>query len=160
MCRLVCKKLNQPPKKAKTNKAQTTMALNLNYNNFDTIFRKQSMVNSLVFLIRYKELETLIANRNKNIIEAGRFGIVVHQSNDMRRIHIKPPLPAEEDLDPGEAFMCVLLTDLHQYMFLYESFKATANRLRLPEDNSIAVDIQGKPLAPRPSNVKSTNVRV
>ena len=116
------------------------------------------MVNSLVFLIRYKELETLIANRDKNIIEAGRFGIVVQQSNDMRRIHIKPPLPAEEDLDPFEAFMCVLLTDLHQYMFLYESFKATANRLRLPEDNAIAVDIEGNPLAPKPSKVKSTNV--
>jgi len=157
MCYLVSKKLNQPPKKAKTTKAQTTMALNLNYNNFDTIFRKQSMVNCLVFLIRHKDLEILIENRKKNIIGAGRYGIVVHQSNDMRRIHIKPPLPAEEELDPGEPFMC-LLTDLHQYLFLYESFKATANRLRLPEDNSIAVDIQGKPLAPKPSNVKSTNV--
>ena len=117
------------------------------------------MVNCLVFLIRHKDLEILIENRKKNIIGAGRYGIVVHQSNDMRRIHIKPPLPAEEELDPGEPFMC-LLTDLHQYLFLYESFKATANRLRLPEDNSIAVDIQGKPLAPKPSKVKSTNVRV
>ena len=158
MCSLVSKKLNQPPKKAKIAKEQTTMALNLNFKDFDTIFRNKTMVNSLVFLIRRKDLEILIENRQKNIIDAGNYGIVINQSNDMRRIHIKPPLPAEEDLDPGERFMCVLLTDLHQYLFLYESFKATANRLRLPEDNAIAVDIEGNPLAPKPSKVKSTNV--
>ena len=158
MCSLVSKKLNQPPKKAKIAKEQTTMALNLNFKDFDTIFRNKTMVNSLVFLIRRKDLEILIENRQKNIIDAGNYGIVISQSNDMRRIHIKPPLPAEEDLDPGEQFMCVLLTDLHQYLFLYESFKATAKRLRLPEDNAIAVDMKGNPLAPKPSKVKSTNV--
>ena len=53
---LLSKKLNRSPKKAETEKAQITMALNLNYNNVESILRKHSIINSLVFLSRYTDL--------------------------------------------------------------------------------------------------------
>ena len=91
------------------------------------------MINSVVWLIRFDKLQRLMKDDASTFYEYGEERIVISQTQDKRRIKVKPPLTDAEDLDPSTSFICVLLADIHQYVFLYENFKATAKRFREAE---------------------------
>ena len=122
------KTLLRARKRVKVDKSQSTLILNIDFNAW-TIFRYENMVQSVVWLIPFETLEDLLALQANDIISHGEFRLVTSQSVDKRRIHVKPPLNEKENAD-REDLILVLMADIHQMVFLYENFKATAKRLR------------------------------
>ena len=91
------------------------------------------MINSVVWIIRLDILHDLMEKGSSAFFKHGEQRVVMGQTQDKRRIQVKPPLTDAADLDPSTSFICVLLADIHQYVFLCENFKATAKRFREAE---------------------------
>ena len=124
-------------KRARTEKSQTSLALNINYDKrHNTVFKKESIVNSVVWLIRYENLLRLVHSGAKEIFAEGECRVVTGQSGDKRLIHVQPPLEKTGEESSEGKFMCILFADIHQYLFLYENFKATAKRFQSSATNS------------------------
>ena len=88
------------------------------------------MVNSVVWLIKYDTLSDLMQRGVSTISTHGEHRLVTGQSSDKRRVEIKPPLKDAAEGSAPESYICILLADVHQYVYLYENFKATAKRLQ------------------------------
>ena len=140
-------------KRAKVVKSQSALILNIDYDAW-TFFRSQSIVNSVVWVIPHDKLERLMKTGHEDIFSCGETRLVTNQTVDKRRIIVKPPLREKEDGE-AERLVLVLLTDIHQMIFLYESFKATAKRLR----NAPATKDSKKPhsLINNPDDVMMSN---
>ena len=115
-------------KRAKVAKSQSTLILNIDFDAW-TFFRTQSIVQSVVWLIPYDKLEELMKSGHRDIFSCGETRLVTNQTVDKRRITVKPPL-REKEGGEAERLILVLMADIHQMIFLYENFKATAKRLR------------------------------
>ena len=120
MCKNLVHKLGPSTKRAKTEKTQSTMILNLNYGKHTSIFRKETMINSVVWVIRFDILHSLMKDGSSAFYKHGEPRVVMGQTQDKRRIQVKPPLTAAAELNAPTSFICVLLADIHQYVFLYK----------------------------------------
>ena len=130
MCVCLPAKEGRATKRAKTEKTQSTLVLNLDYGNYTGIFRREGIVNSVVWLIKYDTLNELLENGGSDIARHGDHRVVTSQTNDKRRLDVKPPLEAAADTSAPTTYFCILLADIHQYVYLYENFKATAKRVQ------------------------------
>ena len=140
-------------KRAKVEKSQSALILNIDYDTW-TFFRSQSIVNSDVWVIPQDKLERLMKTGDEDIFSCGETRLVTNQTVDKRRIIVKPSLREKEDGE-AERLVLVLLADIHQMIFLYENFKATAKRLR----NAPATKDSKKPhsLINNPDDVMMSN---
>ena len=123
-------------KRAKIQKMTSTMILNIDMDKKTGIFKKDFIINSIVWLIPYTLLEKLINSHSAEIFKHGDSRLVTSQSTDKRRIQVKPPLKLDPEKADDHDYICVLLGDLHQFIFLYENFRATAMRLQAENQNT------------------------
>ena len=115
-------------KQRKVNEAQSTLVLNLDYQ-ASSVFREGILVNSLVWLMPRSELTEFIARQQfKKLFDAGSLRLLTGHSSDHRRVNVKPPILFTGDVK-REDCICVLLADVHPYVFLFECFKATNSNL-------------------------------
>ena len=80
-------------KAAKLASERTTMILNIDYAKDNNFFSRESLVHYVVWIVERSVLLQQLESRNPNIIRHGHYRHVVNQSQDKRRISVKPPMP-------------------------------------------------------------------
>ena len=95
--------------KMKRHKRQSSLVRFLDFGNRTSIFGLESMVNSVVWLIRRDTFLGLMDSGATATFGNGETRLVTSQSNDKRRVQVKPPLKAVAELDASDTFICVLL---------------------------------------------------
>jgi hypothetical protein len=113
------KKPEHSGKARKISVAQSTLVLNLDYQ-ASSVFRDWLLVNSIVWLMPRKQLQ--------HMFDAGSLRLVTRHSIYHRRVIVKPSFPFTGE-GKHEDCICVLLADLHSYVFLYKCFKSTNSNL-------------------------------
>ena len=127
--------------------------LNLDYQ-ASSVFREGLLVNSLVWLMPRRQLTELVARKQlQHMFDAGSLRLMTGHSTDHRRVIVKPSFPFTGEGKPEDC-ICVLLADLHPYVFLYECFKSTNSNLTREHE-------QVHPLQAAANNIENaTSVRV
>ena len=90
--------------------------------------RQIQLKHSFVWIIQRSSLKELLemseqGSSKRSIFASGHLRLIVRHSQDRRRVYVEPSLPFQGDT-PNEECLCVLFADVHQYIFLYERFKA------------------------------------
>ena len=125
------------PKARKVQHSLSILVLNIDFQN-PPVFVQSSLVNCLVWVVKHETLSSLVNAEDFNsIFNAGFRRVITGHSPDKRRVYVKPPIPFTGD-GKHEHCICVLLADVHQYIFLYECFKSThSRRIQRHEDGAL-----------------------
>ena len=90
-------------KAAKQAIERTTMLLNIDYQKRGNFFTAESLVHYVVWIIERPLLNALLDSRDPQIIRQGHYRHVVNQSQDKRRISVRPPMPGTSVNDGNKA---------------------------------------------------------
>ena len=99
-------------KAARRDKEQTEMVLNIDYDRWDNFFYNETLVNYVVWVIDRTKLETLLAEKSRQIVRHGVWRHVVSQSIDKRRIALKPAMPGASAGDNNKATTATKISNM------------------------------------------------
>ena len=90
-------------KAAKLATERTTMILNIDYHSRNNFFTRESLIHYVVWIIERSQLNALLESRDPQIVRHGHYRHVVNQSQDKRRISVRPPMPGTSVNDSNKA---------------------------------------------------------
>ena len=88
------------------------MVLNIDYDRWDNFFYNETLVNYVVWVIDRTKLETLLAEKSRQIVRHGVWRHVVSQSIDRRRIALKPAMPGASAGDNNKATTATKISNM------------------------------------------------
>ena len=96
-----------PParKAAKRASERTTLILNIDFTRKDNFFLRESLIHWVVWIIERSTLGKLLESSSPHIVKYGHYRHVVNQSQDKRRISVKPPMPGTSVNDGNKAYV-------------------------------------------------------
>ena len=79
------------------------MIMNIDFSKKDNFFIRESLIHWVVWIIDRPTLRKLTEDKAPHIVKYGHYRHVVNQSQDKRRICVKPPMPGTSVNDGNKA---------------------------------------------------------